>query len=113
MDRSEALKVGQRGDRSGGQRVDPRVDHSGDRWGDHSEGHSGGQRVDHSGDRWGDLRVGHWEGHSGGRWGGLRVGHWEDQLEVQRVDLSVGMLVWTEALVESRPPQMGQARVEE
>ena len=80
-DRSEALKVGQRGDR----------------W--------GGQRADHSGDRWGDLKV------------GLRVGRWEghleDHLEDQRVDLSVRMLVWTEVLVESQPPQRGQARVEE
>ena len=52
-------------------------------------------------------------GQRGDRWGGQRVGHLEDHLEAQRVDLSLGMLVWTEALVESRPPQMGQARVEE
>jgi len=52
-------------------------------------------------------------GQRGDRWGGQRVGHWEDHLEDQRVDLSVGMLVWTEALVESQPPQRGQARVEE
>jgi len=61
--------------------------------------------------------VDHSEDHSGDRWGGQRVGHLEDHLEdhleAQRVDLSLGMLVWTEALVESRPPQMGQARVEE
>ena len=43
---------------------------------------------------------------------GPRAGRRGGHLEAQMADLPGRMQAWTEALVESRPPQWGQARVE-
>jgi hypothetical protein len=98
----------------------PKVDHLGDRW--------EGLRADHSVDRWGDPKVDHsedrWEGLRVGRWGdpkvdrlevqmaGPKEDRWGGHLEVQMADLPMRLQAWTEALVESQPPQRGRARVE-
>ena len=96
------------------------MDHLGGRWGglraDRSAGRWEDPRVDHSEDRWEDPKAGRSVGHSVGRWEGLRAGpkedRWGGHLEVQMADLPMRLQAWTEALVESQPPQRGRARVE-
>lgn len=94
------LRVGLRVDRMEG----PKADRSVGRWEGQREGQRGDPKADRSADHWEVLREGRWEAQ--------RVEPKEGRSGVQMADLPMRLQAWTEALVESQPPQRGRARVE-
>ena len=76
--------------------------------------------MDHLGGRWGGLRADRSVDPKVDRWGGRlevqlagpKEDRWGGRLEAQMADLPMRLQAWTEALVESQPPQRGRAQVE-